>query len=48
MRQKEKELVLYCDGSCEGNGSEAVGYYAYILYHGTEKILEGRGQAGKI
>jgi len=47
MRQKEKELVLYCDGSCDGFGSEAVGYYAYILYHGQDKILKGTGEAGR-
>ena len=47
MRQKEKELVLSCDGSCEGVGSEAVGHYAYVLYHGAEKILEGTGEAGR-
>ena len=47
MRQKEKELVLYCDGSCEGKGSAAVGHYAYVLYHGMEKLLEGQGAVGE-
>jgi hypothetical protein len=24
-----------------------VGYYAYVVYHGTRKILEGTGEAGR-
>jgi ribonuclease HI len=47
MRQIEKELVLYCDGSRTGKGAEAVGYYAYVAYHGTERILSGHGEAGR-
>ena len=46
MWQVEKELVLYCDGSCIGVGPYAIGHYAYVAYHGRQKILGDVGQAG--
>lgn len=47
MRQEEKEIILYCDGRCEGASEAAVGRYAYVVYHGTQKVLEGTGEAGR-
>lgn len=38
MRREEEEVILYCDGRCEGTGRESVGRYAYVIYHGRDKI----------
>jgi ribonuclease HI len=47
MRREEKEVILYCDGQCEGVGDEAIGRYGYVIYHGRDKITEGEGEAGR-
>ena len=39
-------MLVYCDGSCEGSGNEAVGKYGYVIYNGNRQIAEGGGIAG--
>ena len=46
MLKIKKELVLYCDGRCEGIGDSALGSYAYVIYFGSEKIMDGSGKVG--
>jgi len=47
IRQEAEEVIVYCDGRCEGSGKEAVGKYGYVIYEGNRKIAEGEGMAGQ-
>ncbi len=39
MFEARKDLVLYCDGSCEKIDNLLIGKYSYIAYLGNKRIL---------
>jgi ribonuclease HI len=47
IRQEVEEVIVYCDGRCEGSGKESVGKYGYVIYKGKCKVAEGEGIAGR-
>ena len=46
MLQAAEEVLVYCDGSCQGRGAASRARYAYAVYQGNTKLLEGEGEVG--